>query len=301
MNLYIQQLIHNLPPDINYGEVNLVLDGGAFRGSFMLGALYYIKQLQCLKRIQINKMSGCSIGSVLCLLFKLDNLDYASQIYTTLRNYFKQHGHLYIISNVLDDLLLSIPKHFYKTCNETLFISYHNIKKQKYIVKHKFKNNHDLINAIKKSCYIPFLCGPKMLFKTQFVDGLKPYFFNDHKTLFLNLFSDYKTIFSMINIQNELNNSERIIKGALDIHTFFKTNKPTYMCYFIDNTTIYHRFFFQTRIVIIYFLTHFIFFIYYCSKFIKRIKYYQYIRIFISIYKQFIKKITYTYLKLFMV
>ena len=127
MKIHIEKLIHNLP-NVHYGEINLVLDGGAFSGSYILGALHYIKHLQDLNRIQINKLSGSSIGTILCILFKLNKLDYIDEIYTKVRNYFKKYGHLHILPKILNSISQIMPTDFYMQCNDNLFISYHDIK-----------------------------------------------------------------------------------------------------------------------------------------------------------------------------
>ena len=45
------------------------MDGGAFSGSYILGALYYIKKMEETNHVKVNKLSGCSIGSLLCIIF----------------------------------------------------------------------------------------------------------------------------------------------------------------------------------------------------------------------------------------
>ena len=41
------------------------------------------------KSIKIDKLSGTSIGSILCILYKMDQLEYASNVYKYIRNYYK--------------------------------------------------------------------------------------------------------------------------------------------------------------------------------------------------------------------
>ena len=43
---YVNRLIENLPEDKNkLQQVDLVLDGGAFNGSYLVGALYFLKEM----------------------------------------------------------------------------------------------------------------------------------------------------------------------------------------------------------------------------------------------------------------
>jgi len=75
LNTYINSLIENINENNLPGEIDLVLDSGAFNGVYMMGALFYIKEIERREKIKINRISGASIGSVLGLLFLLDKLD----------------------------------------------------------------------------------------------------------------------------------------------------------------------------------------------------------------------------------
>ena len=66
MDIYINKLIENIPNQ-SYGEINVIMDGGAFSGSYILGALHYLKIMEKRKSIKIDKLSGTSIGSILCI------------------------------------------------------------------------------------------------------------------------------------------------------------------------------------------------------------------------------------------
>ena len=61
--------IKNIPKNIN-----LILDGGAFNGGSIVGNLLILKQLEKQGHIKIQKISGCSIGALLGLLFIIDKL-----------------------------------------------------------------------------------------------------------------------------------------------------------------------------------------------------------------------------------
>ena len=104
MELYINKLIENLDDNINYKNINLIMDGGAFSGSYILGCLYYLKELEKKNKIKINKVSGCSIGSILCVLYKLNELNYCVDVYDNIRNYFKEMGNLHILRNIVDEI-----------------------------------------------------------------------------------------------------------------------------------------------------------------------------------------------------
>lgn len=250
MNLYIDKLIQNIKYYNNY-NINLIVDGGAFSGSYILGCLYYIKSLEHQDKIKINKLSGCSIGSILSVLYLLNELDYCRDIYGDVREYFKNNGNLYILIDSIEDIKKKMKHNFYTICNNRLYISYYNIEKNQYIVQSKFKNNDDLCEAIIKSCYIPYICGSSFYYKNKYIDGLKPYLFKNGKSLFINLCMDYKCINGMFNVKNEINNYERIMNGILDIHSFFLKGKATNMCFYLDEITITQQFLHLIRLLII--------------------------------------------------
>ncbi len=300
MEIYIDKLINNIP-DTNYGNINLILDGGAFSGSYILGSLYYIKQLERVGRLKVNNMSGCSIGSILCILYLMDDLDYCSNLYSDIRNYFKENGNLHIITKIMEILFKKMPKDFYKKCNNRIYLSYYDISSNQFIVKSKFKNNRDIINVMLKSSYIPFICGKEILYKKKYLDGLKPYIFEDGKNLFINLCMDYKCLTGMLNIRNEVNNTERILNGILDIHSFFLNKQSTNMCYFVNNMTYTHKVLHFIRLLVINITVSSYYIIFHLYHYIKKhpkfIKY----RKSLKIGKKYLKKIVYAFMRFFMV
>jgi hypothetical protein len=300
MNIYIDKLITNLP-DENYGTINLILDGGAFSGSYILGSLYYLKSLESCGKIEVDKMSGCSIGSILCILYKLNDLDYCCEVYSKIRNYFKENGNLYIINEVMNDLRKKMKDDFYLSCNDNIYLSYHDIEKNTCIVKSVYENNEDIIETMIKSSYIPYICGDTALYKDKYADGLKPYIFKNGKALFINLCMDYKCIIGMLNIKDEINNIERILTGILDIHDFFIKKRPSSMCYYIHEMNISQKILHILRLII----THIIIFISYVGYhtyqlFEIEIHYPKYSNL-LNQTNYYLKQIIYTYIRYFMV
>lgn len=254
MEIYINKLIENIPNQ-SYGEINVIMDGGAFSGSYILGALHYLKIMEKRDSIKINKLSGTSIGSILCILYKLDQLEYASNVYKYIRNYYKNHGNLFILSDVMKKIRLTLmKKNFYKKCNNKVYITYYDIENNIHIVKNKYKNNKDLCESVIRSSYIPWICGENIFYKNKYIDGLQPYIFDNEKTLFINLLMDYKLINGFLNIKNEVNNVERVMNGVLDIHSFFVNKKSTNMCFYVDKMSYIQKILHAIRVGIIYFL-----------------------------------------------
>jgi hypothetical protein len=63
-------------------KINLILDSGLFNGSYLIGSLYFLKELEKKQYVKIDKISGCSIGSIVALLYYVDLLDSCNDIYS---------------------------------------------------------------------------------------------------------------------------------------------------------------------------------------------------------------------------
>lgn len=265
METYINKLIENIPNQ-SYGNINLILDGGAFSGSYILGGLLYLKQMELRNKIKIDKLSGTSIGSILCVLYKMNNLEYASNVYSNIRDYYKENGNLHILSDTMNNIRKRMKPTFYKKCNYKVYITYYDISKNMHVIKKKYYNNKDLCDSIIKSCYIPYICGENFYYKGKYIDGLQPYLFEDKRSLFMNLSMDYKIMYGILNIKNEVNNIERVMNGILNIHNFFSNKKSTNMCFYVDKMSYIQKILHSIRVFIIYLIISGFSFIYYVHK-----------------------------------
>ena len=71
---FVDTLIENINKPSKPNNINIILDGGGFNGSYHHGVLIYFNQLEKKHYVKINKISGCSIGSVFGMLYLLDLL-----------------------------------------------------------------------------------------------------------------------------------------------------------------------------------------------------------------------------------
>ena len=255
LNTYINSLIENINENNLPGEIDLVLDSGAFNGVYMMGALFYIKEIERREKIKINRISGASIGSVLGLLFLLDKLDLTMGIalkgYKILRKSqdltkFKKKLNELMINNLKEDDLDKI--------NGKLYITYFDTTKNKQIIKKKYKNCEEVKNTILKSMHVPYLFDRNITDNEGCIDGAFPYIFKqkkreNKKILFVNLQSFDKFI-NMIYIKKEKNIYSRVFNGILDIHNFFSENKPTKMCSYVNEWGIKDILLFRLREII---------------------------------------------------
>lgn len=255
LSSYVSSLVENIDIKNCPGEIDLVLDGGAFNGIYMIGALFYIKELERREKIKINRISGASIGSILGLLFLLDKLDLTIDIGIEVYKTIRKTQHLLNFKNKINDLLMNnLKEEHLDKINNKFYITYFDTNKNKQIIKKKYKNCKELKNTILKSMHFPYLLDKKMTDNEGCVDGSFPYIFKqkereNKKILFINLQSLDKII-NMLYIKKEKNIFTRIFTGLMDTHNFFYNNKNTKMCSYVNNWGIKDILFFRLREII---------------------------------------------------
>jgi hypothetical protein len=270
---YINKLIENLPNENKVeGRINnidLILDGGIFNGSYLFGSLYFLKELENKKYIKVNRISSCSIGSIAGLLYFIDQLDESLEMYNMILDNFKKKFNLNIFDMIFNKIKTSIPSNFCKKIKNKFYISYYDMQNREKIVKSKYKNIEDLFETIRKSCFVPFIVNGNMFYKNRYLDGINPYIFNVEKKkqiLYLDLFGSDK-IPHLLCVKNEKNNFHRILSGLLDIHLFYIKNNNTQMCSYVNNWGIFDIFHHRVKK---YIIECFIFYVSYLCFLLKR-------------------------------
>ena len=238
---YIDKLIENLPDSIKKREkpqfIHLVLDGGIFNGSYMIGALYFLKEMEQRHYIKITKISGCSIGSLSAFLYLIDQLDLFSEKYNDFCETLKKTYTLREIKELATLLKEKTPDNICEQINGKLYITYYHIKKKKKIIKSQYKTKEELIDVLIRSCFVPFIIDGNFLYKQKYLDGINPYFFPKEKgikIMYLDLFGTDKISY-LFNVKNEKSNFHRVLSGLLDIHNFFIKQTATPMCSYVED------------------------------------------------------------------
>jgi len=248
INEYIIKLMENLPENITKRKkpmkLDLILGGGAFNGSYILGALYFLKELERKKVIVIKRISTCSVSSILALLYLTDNLDKANELYFDIIQDFKNKGNLSKLFQVKGLFEKYITNDVCsKELNKKLYICYNNVVTHKKHVTNKYNNIDELFDIITRSCFVPFIIDFNPCYKDKYIDGIIPYFFksnkNKNRCIYLDVYTLDKLSYA-INIRNEKNNYHRLFEGLLDIHKFFIKQCNTTMCSDLDNWTVYN-------------------------------------------------------------
>lgn len=247
MQNYVDKLIDNLPDYIKNQtsptKLDIVLDGGVFNGSYLIGALYFLKEMEKRNYVIVDRISGCSIGSIAAFLYTIDGLDLFETFYGTACNHLKKDFNLKFLKELKSYVKDRIPDDICKKVNGKLFVTFYNIKKGKKIVKSKFKTVDSIITSLIRSSFVPFLIDGNLLLERKYIDGINPFVFQpekDKKILYLDLFG-YDKITNLLNVKNEKTNFHRILSGLLDIHNFYIKQSNTPMCSYVNDWSLLNK------------------------------------------------------------
>lgn len=238
MEQYAAKLIENLPRLPKKLNLDLVLDGGAFNGSYLVGALYFLREMEKRKMIHVNKISGCSIGSFAAFVYLTNRLDIVDEFMRCALDDFRTSFHFEKVIEKLRELPLKPNE--YQALNKRLFITFYNIRNQKKIVRSKYNSNEDVIESIIKSCFVPYIMTGSLTYKKCFIDGLSPHIFREKKgnqVLFMNLISFDKFV-NVFVVKHENNSYTRMLTGLLDVQNFFISQSATPMCSFVSQWSL---------------------------------------------------------------
>jgi hypothetical protein len=243
---------HNLS---NQLTIDLVVSGGVLNYSYGFGTILYLKELQSQNKIHINKVSGTSSGSVLAMLALCDNTTDIDELYTQLKDHFRENGNLSILKHVIESIVYKCIKNdtHAKSLSDKLFISTTDMKKSTQKVICNYTTRNDIVEAIFSSCFIPFITDGHSRYNSIYIDGVAPYIFknNTTKTIYINLVNT-SIIRNMFVTNGEVNPQYRVIEGVVETAKFFNEGRSC-MCSWINDWTlldfISQRFFYLCMII----------------------------------------------------
>ena len=247
---YINNLVDTIEPNGKLNKLNkkvvekvdIILEGGLFNGSYQLGFLNYIKQMEKNKLIKIKRLSGCSIGSFMAFIYFTDvsldeNIDFISNV---IYKHIKKYNNINIFNKFCKFYIKRLPPNFLDLVNGRLFITYNDISKNKQIVKSTYTSVKELFEIIRRSCSLPYIVDKTLFYNEKYFDGLYPFIFKpkkDRKIINLNIIN-IDNINYFLSIKNENNNIYRVIDGIIDTHVFFSSNFNSNMCSYIGDWSL---------------------------------------------------------------
>ena len=263
----VEKIINTIPESITSNllitpmNIDIVLEGGAFNGSYLAGCLIYLKEIEKRKYIKIHKLSACSVGTLISLVYFIDDETLMSKIYNIAYNQFKKKADINIFKKAFELIRQYINEDIFAEINNRLYISYFNIKTGRQKVIYKYKNIEHLLDVIRRSCSFPYIIDKNLYYKNKYVDGMFPYIFHPTKKysiLYLNLHS-IQHMTGLISVKNEESNLKRVLDGVVSIHTFFVYKRKTEICSFVNEWTCldhFKHYLFITSLTIFAYILH---------------------------------------------
>jgi hypothetical protein len=224
-------------------NIDLILSGGAFNASYLIGCLYFIREMCEKGLICVNKVSTCSASSMMGLLFIVDKLDtFIEKMYELLVGSFKKNRNvifdeesLSTIIKIIEDVL---PDDVISRINGRLYITYYDVTKCEQVVKSNYEDVSDIIRTVRRSCFIPYITMDKLMEENRYIDGGTPYIFNKEfgvNRIYINLLCGMDKIKDSMIIKRDKIVMHRILGGILDVHNFFFKCKKTPMCCYVED------------------------------------------------------------------
>jgi hypothetical protein len=240
----IAHLVNTLPPNILEQErpidIDIVFDSGMFNGSYLVGAMKYISELEKRNIVKIHRISGCSIGSFIALLYILGKVDRAAEIHKLGVCHIREHKDFNALDLWISLIEVDIPENIHELMTDRVYLKYYDTTLKQKIVKYRYTSKEDVFETIRRSCFLPFVVNGEFMYKGC-IDGMNPYRFPidpSKKILYLDLFGLDKVKY-VFTAKNETDNSHRVLSGLLDTHLFFLKGTSTSLCSYIDEWGTY--------------------------------------------------------------
>ena len=137
----MKDLIINMVNNIQTQSVNidLILSGGAFNAIYLVGCLYFFKEMERRNKIVIHRISTCSASSFVALFYLTNNLElFETNVYNMIVRNFKQNkkyifsdNDIITVFNLIETTLYEVngltEYEILKKVNYKLYITYFDI------------------------------------------------------------------------------------------------------------------------------------------------------------------------------
>ena len=238
---YIQAVSKNVNIE-KQQVIDLVISGGAFNGMFGIGSVMFIKQLEKDNKIKIDKISGCSAGAVLGILYITDSFELTDSIFQKLKCCLKENSNISCLREIVSettDKLFKTDEDVRNTLNNRMFINYNDLSDCSSHCIKEYDSKQHLIDCIVRSMFVPFLIDGNLKVENRYIDGIIPYVFKSTKNrvLYIELMKDHIDMLRCVVTQNEKNEHYRILQGVTDAASFFTEGNSTRLSWY-DNWSI---------------------------------------------------------------
>ena len=155
MRKIIQSLIKNIEkPEKAPRKIDLIIDGGGFKAAYIVGNLLYLKEMENQGFLKISRISGTSVGSLLGLLYFLDELNLIYKLLPIFSKDYKKTNKLTNSFKVIKRYLSKIIREKgLKSFNKRLYINYYDLKNNREVLSNTYSNEDSVFKKIHFSCF----------------------------------------------------------------------------------------------------------------------------------------------------
>tara|TARA_Y100000741_G_C18257167_1_gene559397 strand:+ start:106 stop:993 length:888 start_codon:yes stop_codon:yes gene_type:complete len=253
MKKIIESLMKNLEKPETPQEIDLIIDGGGFKASYMLGNLLYLKEMEKQGFVKVARISGTSAGSLLGLLYFLDELNIVYKLLPIFSKDYKKTNKLTYSFTIIKRILHRVLREKgMKSFNKRLYINHYDLKNNREVLSNTYSTIENIFKKIHFSCFVPFMFDGRPSICNK-IDGVTPFIFpkrENVKILFISAISISNiTTFSEVLYTDDTNVTYKMIQGILDMHAFYLTDKSSNMSHYIDNSLTSSAYFFGRKLL----------------------------------------------------
>lgn len=265
-DIYITKLYNELKIKKNQKKkknIHVVLEGGGFSGAYEIGVMLFLQYLEKKEDIQIQKISGVSIGSIVGLLYLTNKLHYYDKYYSKIRDDWYNNHEMESLCKFIKKIVYSISdEEFEKIKKDKFYVSYYNLQSKQHITKSHFVNKNDLYTTLMKSTHMPFLKSKYITYNDNtnksYIDGMYPYIFthkdnsthenkNERTKILYVSINQIQKLHNCIDTRNEKDCFSRILHGIIYCFDLFKYKKSNEYCSFVNEWSILDITFYRVK------------------------------------------------------
>jgi len=188
LQVYVQTLVTNLPPFSR--KLNVVFDVGALNGVFGLGVALYLQELEKQHKVEVDQVSGCSIGAVVALWYlcgcPLQPLNHIEEMFRLYKNTarlatFQDRLPIFVAALVAEvgadagaDAEAGKEQTFLQLINKRLHLNYYDTVRQRQVVRTRYKSVAHLMRCLLRTAHIPYIIDGKATRDGRYMDGMFP-------------------------------------------------------------------------------------------------------------------------------
>jgi len=235
---YIKAITKNICIDETI-DLDLVISGGAFNGTYAIGSVMLIKQLELENKIKVDKISACSIGSIVGLSYIMNNFNMTNQLFVELKKCLKINSNAACLREIVSKcvyLFFKSDEKMKTLLNNRFYLSYNDISDCSFHVIKEYTDREHLIDCMTRTMFVPYLINGSLKLDNRYIDGIYPYIFknSDKKVLYVELIKDSTDLMKCIVTQKEKNEHYRVIQGVSDAAKFFQNEGSERLSWYGD-------------------------------------------------------------------